>query len=91
MNDLISRQAAIDAVNKLAKWYYETYHETRPTAVAVIDALMGLPSAQPDIVRCRECKYHDGIRCFRWNSTIITVVDDFCSNGERRSEDERSD
>jgi hypothetical protein len=46
MNDLISRQAAIDAVNELTKWYMEKYHETRPTTVAVIDRLMDLPSAQ---------------------------------------------
>jgi len=31
-----------------------------------------LPSAEPEIIRCRDCKHHDGIRCFRWNSTIIT-------------------
>ena len=36
------------------------------------------------VVRCRDCKHHDGIRCFRWNSTIITGFDDFCSNGERK-------
>ena len=47
-----------------------------------------LPSAEPEIIRCRDCKHHDGIRCFRWNSTIITGFDDFCSNAERRSEEE---
>ena len=40
-----------------------------------------------EVVRCRECKHHDGIRCFRWNSTIITGFDDFCSNGERKDGD----
>ena len=39
------------------------------------------------VVRCRDCKHHDGIRCFRWNSTIITGFDDFCSNGERKDGD----
>lgn len=43
-----------------------------------------------ELIRCRECKHHDGIRCFRWNSTIITGFDDFCSNGERRDEDEET-
>ena len=47
-----------------------------------------LPSVEPEIIRCRDCKHHDGIRCFRWNSTIITGFDDFCSNAERRSEEE---
>lgn len=48
MDDSISRRVAIDAVKELTKWYYETFHETRPTADAVIDKLMMLPSAQPE-------------------------------------------
>lgn len=47
-----------------------------------------LPSAEPTIIRCRDCKHHDGIRCFRWNSTIITGFDDFCSNAEKRGEED---
>ena len=46
----------------------------------------GKVSAQPEIVRCKDCKHHDGIRCFRWNSTIITKFDDFCSRAERRTD-----
>ena len=41
-----------------------------------------------EIIRCRDCKHHDGIRCFRWNSTIITGFDDYCSNAERRTDGE---
>ena len=51
------------------------------------DMVSMLPSARPEIVRCRDCKNHDGIRCFRWNSTIITGFDDFCSKAERRTDD----
>ena len=54
------------------------------------NAIFGLecmPSAEPEIIRCRDCKHHDGIRCFRWNSTIITGFDDFCSNAERRTDE----
>ena len=40
------------------------------------------------VVRCKDCKHHDGIRCFRWNSTIITGFDDFCSNGEQKDGDQ---
>lgn len=40
------------------------------------------------VVRCRDCKHHDGIRCFRWNSTIITGFNDYCSNGERKDGDQ---
>lgn len=39
------------------------------------------------VVRCRDCKHHDGIRCFRWDSVIVTRFDDFCSRGEERSEE----
>lgn len=38
------------------------------------------------VVRRRDCKHHDGVRCWRWNSVIITRFDDFCSEGERRDE-----
>lgn len=39
-----------------------------------------------EIVRCRECKHHDGVRCWRWNSAIITGFNDFCSEGRRRED-----
>lgn len=81
MSDLIYRQNAIDAI---ANQSTMSPHDR----VIAVDTLVTLPSAQPEIIRCRDCKHHDGIRCFRWNSTIITGFDDFCSNAERRSEEE---
>ena len=74
--DCISRQAAIDAIHRDANPFLEY-------AASQIESLPTI-----EIVRCRECKHHDGIRCFRWNSTIITGFDDFCSNGERRDDNE---
>ena len=100
-DDLISRQVAIDAMENV-DWYHinsngQLVHganskEDEPLYKAedVYKVLNDVPSAQPEIVRCKDCKHHDGIRCFRWNSTIITKFDDFCSNAERRT-DERSD
>lgn len=41
------------------------------------------------VVRCKNCKWHDGIRCFRWNSVIVTGFDDFCSEGERKEDEEQ--
>ena len=52
----------------------------------IIDRFMAFASAESEVIRCRDCKHHDGIRCFRWNSTIITGFDDYCSNAERRGE-----
>lgn len=49
----------------------ENYVDEMPTVDAV------------PVVRCKDCKHHDGIRCFRWNSVIETGFDDFCSEGER--------
>ena len=55
-----------------------------------IDALMQLPSAQPEIIYCKNCKY------YRWEidmcdepySTARNVVheDDYCSKAERRTD-----
>lgn len=86
MSDLISRQDAKDAIDMaldhidhVPPWVYDK----------LLNALNELPSAEPEIIiKCRDCKHHDGIRCFRWNSTIITGFDDYCSNAERRGEEE---
>ena len=86
MDDLISRQAAIDA---LADMHCKSDEDgyvwiIRSDAWARIDAL---PSAQPEIIRCKDCKY------YRWEidmcdepySTAHNVVheDDYCSKAER--------
>lgn len=55
MSDLINRQAAIDAIKAL--W------DGAPTAQHVSamfdceDAIQALPSAQPEIIRCKDCKH----------------------------------
>ena len=51
MNDLISRQAAIDAVLDMNAEHRVSWVD------AVIDVIDELPSAGPKIIRCRECKY----------------------------------
>lgn len=86
--DCISRQGAIDAVNELTKWYYETFHEKRPTAIAVIDKLMDLPSAEPEIIRCKDCKhYNAGYECLIEGYGIERNEDWFCADGERRDDE----
>lgn len=51
MDDLISRQAALEAV----------MHAELGTEYEAIEALpyKTLPSAQPEIIRCKECLYYD--------------------------------
>ncbi len=77
MQDLISRQAAIDELDKGA-WGVEW---DKTLAKAMIESL---PSAQPEIIRCKDCKHWDGV-------DTCDVIDapvwdnDFCSMAERRS------
>ena len=87
MDDLISRQAAIDAVIK------ETYMDGAygySDAKSLVDAICDLPSAQPDIIVCAGCKYwicHDK-RCGYWNHGAKSL--EWCCHAERRT-DEQSD
>ena len=92
MDDLISRQAAIDAIERKA--YRHTYIEQ------IVDILNSMPSAQPDIIRCKEWKYRgeteDGeynpedIVCTYWMSDGLSETD-YCSYAERRTDGKTPD
>ena len=86
MSDLISRQAAIDALKGCycggedlcgEPWIYEDH---------AIKAIEQLPSAQPEIIRCKDCKYNaTSKKCLNPNSFfLVPTDDDFCSFAERR-------
>ena len=83
--DLIDRRDAIDAVQHA--FDKETVLNSFVRKVA-IDALKVMPSAQPEIIRCKDCKWFGNIGC------AINIVDDsdrptemdFCSFAERRGE-----
>ena len=51
MNDSISRQAAIDAVLDMKAENRVSWKD------AVIDIIDELPSTQPEIIRCKDCKH----------------------------------
>ncbi len=53
MNDSISRQAAIDAVLDMKAENRVSWKD------AVIDIIDELPSTQPEIIRCKDCKWWD--------------------------------
>ena len=92
MNDLISRKAAIKALERkkdknakgdIAGFYNKIIQND-------IDALMQLPSAQPEIIRCKECRWGrevcGNIECFV-DSNIPPEYHGyewFCPNGERK-------
>jgi len=106
MNDLISRQAAIDAldfeiVHMTA--YCDGKNEGNPLAQynkGLEDgkkAIEALPSAQPDIIRCKDCRFatltYDG-DCkycqylegeFGLTDAVYFDGNDYCSHAERRT------
>lgn len=93
MSDLINRQDAIDAINKIAP--VDTEYDCKLLdRIDVRYVLIELPSAQPEIVRCKDCKRKNAIieigmgsgkrievLCGVFNT--ITQSDDFCSYGDR--------
>ena len=91
MDDLISRQAAIEAVCAVcgkscdkSEFVYNAPQDEQVILCPEHYVLCTLPSAQPEIIRCKECKHWDGV-------DTCDVIDapvwdnDFCSMAERRS------
>ena len=103
MNDLISRQAAIDALGEKPLAWTEGEYELglQNQWQSDVDALNDLPSAEPEIIRCGDCKWFqcnmrpDGylpkgveeFECRHWCGTCDPT--DFCSYGERRQHEVR--
>ena len=89
MNDLISRQAAIETVMDCYDndELFEVYE----------DKLRELPPAQPEIIRCKDCEFshmtNDGKYCkycdqftddYGWMMEMYFDADFFCRFAERR-------
>lgn len=84
INDVISRQAAIDAVSKGCQ-------EWRGIFGRCEENLLALPSAQPEIIQCENCEHWDGALrngFYYFEHCSLTGRDccsyDFCSWAERR-------
>ena len=94
--DLISRAEAIDALRKM-----QTYKLFSGDDMLLIDQagamteLMLLPSAQPEIIRCKDCKNWDTTwtNDFSPNYHYCPMVDGvrkedwFCADAERRTDE----
>lgn len=85
MSDLIDRQAAIYAVKCGALSAAMVYGRTdagRTALIETVKAIKALPSAQPEIIRCKDCVYHAG-----WDYCEevdgLWYDDDYCCRGER--------
>ena len=61
-DDTISRQAAIDALARTAREKFNLSDEYNQYLAGLMDAQLEikyLPSAQPEIIRCKDCIYYD--------------------------------
>lgn len=99
MNDLIDRQAAIDALDRIFDRCEEieahlpegdpdrTGYKMYPDYMTVWKYLHQLTSAQPEIIRCKDC-----INCSRdaiyddyWCNGREVTADHYCGYAERRT------
>jgi len=81
-DDLISRKAAIDG--KIWIQLADGVEIYSDEAVPV-EYLKRLPSAQPEIIRCKDCEHYDDGLCKRWVYSHATAEDSFCSDADMRS------
>ena len=84
MDDLISRQAAIDAATRFRVTPGGEFFEAIKRAIR--KELEALPSAKPEIIACGDCEHwicHDR-RCRYWNHGVKPL--DWCCHAERRED-----
>ena len=93
--DLISRRAALDALN--ASMIFGRFNEKTVTfkalkkyAEGVRERIEALPSAKPQITECEHCLAYDpfdnGIDGFCRKMGKVMCVSDFCSYAERKGD-----
>ena len=96
-DDCVSRQVAIDAVSDGILGEEESLVECVEECNAMIEwaveTLKKLPSAQPEIIHCRECKYKmldasgdEWICSHTSNNAWRITADHYCGYAERREE-----
>ena len=89
--DLISRQAAIDAVGDYIGTFDAIDANFLDGLKTAKKLMMQLPSAQPELIRCKDCKYNlNNPRPYADDDPIETFIhcqfmdaSDFCSKGKR--------
>ncbi len=93
--DLISRKEAIDRIESHLRTGDELYPLTYTDKVVnhgieiAASCVYNLPSAQPEIVRCKDCKFTDGERPIadgRYWCVLHSSFMYFCSDAERRDD-----
>ena len=98
--DTISRQAAIEALARMMPRSYtpdgshpadEEIFKVQEIYADCIESIEILPSAQPEIIRCKDCKYMidtgDDLMCDNAKGWVVATASDFgCVLAERRTE-----
>ena len=93
MSDLIDRQAIFKKVEKIRQGL-QMMDDTRRASLIMNGMYLcekevrNLPSAQPDIIRCRNCKFASGDSriCMKFGHSPIGELD-FCAWAERRTDE----
>lgn len=80
--DTISRRAAINLIGQHT--FYNDYDDM--DRCSLVDGLRKLPSAQPEIIRCKDCKHYHISFCKIWSryGTVQTRETGFCYMAERK-------
>jgi len=93
MDDLISRQAAIDALGGNEPVGDPSKMDDDDVVkmwerIRIINIINKLPSAQPEIIRCMDCKHYKDGECT--NTFWGMCEKDYCSEGERKDNESES-
>jgi len=94
-DDLISRQAAIDYCYQLINVEHQqgsdemNYGQERVNQTeTILHHLEFMPSAQPEIIRCKDCKHHSGSYChYKYSYGAYVRDDHYCGWAERRTDE----
>ena len=77
---------AIDG-DHLRRWILSRVFQTQLSVADVIDQIDREDTIEPEIVRCKDCKYRGGLSGFYCDNMEKTVgIDSFCSWAERRTD-----
>lgn len=89
MNDLVIRRSVIRLT-----WEEPAYYDPINVLTELREKIKALPPAEPEIIRCKDCKHHhmqlcmDSMprECCDLNQTFYDANYDFCSLAERRTD-----
>ena len=94
MSDLIDRQAILKHIENIRQDALMIDDIHRASIIMngmhlCEEAVRNQPSAQPELIRCKECKhYNAGFECLIEGYGIERDKDWFCRSAERREEDD---